>query len=191
MMQADYYTLPNVLADAEVRYLTSIAEPNVVRSGIGGRNTEKTLLRKIKDIRKRRSTSYFFIKGRDRDADDILEKVVGRFQYVANTFYGVDLNCIEPIQYTRYGVFNHYGWHMDTAPIVEDGETARLLSASVELCDPNEYLNGGLEFRDHPNRRPNVKKGTMTCFPSLMIHRARPVFWGSRSSLVLWGGYHR
>ena len=188
-MLADYYTRHDVLNDEEIKILKDIAEPRQEPAGIGGPNKEKTWHNKLTDKLKRNSTVFWFRAGENAEADEVVIKVVNALMEISHSFYGHQINHVEPVQYTRYGMFHHYGWHMDSGFQIDGDQTPRLISASVELDDPKSYGYGGLEFRDHPNPRPKVRKGTITCFPSLIIHRARPVFWGSRSSLVLWGSH--
>jgi predicted 2-oxoglutarate/Fe(II)-dependent dioxygenase YbiX len=190
-MQADYFTRHSVINDEEIKLLKSIAEPYRHKAGVGGSNKEKTWRNKITDKLKRSSTVFWFRQNEHLDADAIIIKAVNHLIDISYNYYGQEINTIEPVQYTKYGILNHYGWHMDSPHQIDEGQTSRLISASVELDDPKSYGYGGLDFRDHPNPRPNVRKGTITCFPSLMIHRARPVLWGTRSSLVLWGGFRR
>ena len=187
-MLGDYFTRDSILNDEEIKLIKSVAEPNQVRANIGGPSDHKTWYHKINDKLKRNSTIFWFKSGDNSEADEVIIKVVNHLMDISHNFYNQHINHVEPVQFTRYGVLNHYGWHMDSGFADEGDKTSRIISASVELDDPKSYGYGGLEFRDHPNPRPNVRKGTITCFPSLIIHRARPVFWGSRSSLVLWAG---
>ena len=187
-MRPDWYTVNETLSDEEADYLIKLAEPKRERAGIGNRK-EKTFFKLISDATVRNSSVFWFRSGENPEADALINRLVTIFMDVSFNYFGARIARVEPVQYTRYGILNHYAYHMDSGNM--DGDRFRVMSASVELSKPNEYLNGGLEFRDHPNRRPKVSKGTMTCFPSLMIHRARPVFWGTRSSLVLWGSSQR
>ena len=188
-MLGDYYTQDNVLNDEEIELLKSIAEPNQIQAGIGGSEDDKSWIKKGLDKLKRNSTIFWFKSGDNSEADKVIVKVVNTMMEISHNFYGQAIQHVEPIQYTRYGPLHHYGWHMDSGFVVDGDNQVRVISASLELDDPKSYGGGGLEFRDHPKPRPKVKKGTITCFPSLIIHRARPVFWGSRSSLVMWGGF--
>ena len=190
-MLADYFTRHDIINDEEIELLKSIAEPNQIKAGIGGCEDDKSWLQKINDKFKRNSTIFWFKAGDNSEADEIIVKVVNHMMEISHNIYNQTLHHVEPVQYTRYGPLHHYGWHMDSGFTVDGDQQIRVISASVELDDPKSYGYGGLEFRDHPNPRPKVRKGTITCFPSLIIHRARPVFWGSRSSLVMWGGYLR
>ena len=60
---------------------------------------------------------------------------------------------------------------------------------------PTYYLHEGVLSPEDCNviiaegsaKAQKPKQGTMTTFPSLMLHRAKPVWWGTRHALVLWG----
>jgi predicted 2-oxoglutarate/Fe(II)-dependent dioxygenase YbiX len=119
------------------------------------------------------------------ELQDLMERLIKQFCFIAREYYDVGITNVEPIQYTEYGFLDHYGWHMDAGL---EGKP-RLISASIELSDPSKYVGGGLKFYHHPRPVPEREQGTMISFPSLMMHKARPIFWGKRSSLVLWGGY--
>ena len=107
----------------------------------------------------------------------------------------------EQCQFTKYGINQHYGWHMDAFD--EPGKDIekkkiygkiRKLSMSLVLSNPNEYEGGELEF-DLSNKEIGEKvitceeikeKGSIVVFPSFVYHRVRPVTKGTRYSLVMW-----
>lgn len=107
----------------------------------------------------------------------------------------------EQCQFTRYGVGQYYGWHMDS--FEEPGNNIeqkklygkiRKLSMSLVLSHPNEYEGGELEF-DLSNKEVGEKiitceeikeKGSLVVFPSFLWHRVKPVTKGIRHSLVMW-----
>lgn len=113
---------------------------------------------------------------------DVIEGILGAFCYVSQDFFGHTIEDIEPLQLATYGFGDHYSWHMDTGLVGED----RIISASIELDDPSTYIGGGLEFQFHPKPVPERKQCRMVVFPSMMVHKARPVYWGKRRSLVIW-----
>ncbi len=110
----------------------------------------------------------------------------------ANEAWGFALSgCAEPLQYTRYGVVDHYDWHMDLGP---DRASIRKLSVTVQLSPPEAYEGGELQFWQAPDRRdgdlvfPAAPKdqGVGMFFPSYTVHRVSPVTRGERAALVLW-----
>lgn len=89
----------------------------------------------------------------------------------------------DPLQYTFYGTKQHYDWHMDIGPGLA---SARKLSLSIQLSNPNDYLGGAMEFAHAPGWRGDRAQGAAIVFPSFMSHRVAPVFRGTRRSLVAW-----
>ena len=108
----------------------------------------------------------------------------------------------EAIQFTKYEVGEHYGWHADgwqtpyNRPhnLKEHGKI-RKLSVTCQLTDPSEYKGGELEFKvllDSTGQtrtytcKEALPKGSIIVFPSYTVHKVKPVTAGTRYSLVLW-----
>lgn len=83
-----------------------------------------------------------------------------------------------------YGLGGHYTWHTDVGP----GEySKRKLSITVQISNPADYLGGTLQFhRGHSIDRADRRRGSCTIFPSFLLHRVKPVFFGTRIALVGW-----
>ncbi|MDB2656544.1 2OG-Fe(II) oxygenase [Crocinitomicaceae bacterium] len=65
--------------------------------------------------------------------------------------------------------------------------SARKLSVTVQLSDPDEYEGGDLEFMiNHKTVKAPRKKGTIVVFPSFIMHRVTPITKGTRQSIVGW-----
>lgn len=97
----------------------------------------------------------------------------------------------EMVQFTEYHANEkgHYNWHQDLGPGVASG---RKVSVTVQLSSPEEYEGGELQLthggpHEFAYTAPN-KKGSITIFPSYMLHRVTPVTKGIRKSFVLWVG---
>lgn len=90
----------------------------------------------------------------------------------------------EKLQLTKYGEGDFFDWHLDfgAAEI-----SARKLSITVQLSDPDEYEGGDLQFMANQKivTAPR-EKGTAIVFPSFMIHRVTPITKGVRQSIVGW-----
>lgn len=84
----------------------------------------------------------------------------------------------------------HYDWHMDVGG---EDSASRKISVSIQLSDPRTYTGGVLEINDHG--RPMVsskEQGSITMFPSYLMHRVQPMQSGERWALVIWvHGSHR
>lgn len=102
-------------------------------------------------------------------------------------FFHLDLGYMEPMQYTIYrgeeqGVYTaHYDWG-------NSGEGMRKLSWTLQLSDPASYRGGDLVLhagKTEPFSAPRTQ-GTITVFPSWLLHEVTPVSQGVRRSLVGW-----
>lgn len=128
----------------------------------------------------------WFVKGKHPDIDPMLERVVEWFgRTISEGFHGARIRGVEPIQFTHYEKGDHFDWHYDSFDT--PNKPIRLFSASMELSDPSTYTGGGLEFHTLEEPIPERKLGRLIVFPSLLLHRARKVETGTRTSLVLWG----
>ena len=171
-MRPDYVISSDVLTQAECEKIIQHCQKNTHVARIGrGRG----------GLRRRSHVSWITSGS---ELDDLVVKCFHQLQTIAWEFFDQEIGFIEPVQFTSYGFGNFYNWHVDAGIHTEQD---RVISASLELTDPKTYKGGGLKFKEHPNPVPKRAQGTMICFPSLMIHQARPVFWGTRCSLVFWG----
>ena len=106
---------------------------------------------------------------------------------VANTEYFKFnlLGIIHSIQLLHYKATDegHYDWHIDIG-----GESAatRKISVSVPLNDPSEYEGGALEVNNGKLILCANEKGSITMFPSYMLHRVTPITSGERWAMVIW-----
>lgn len=98
----------------------------------------------------------------------------------------------EEIQYSEYNSSQngHYDWHIDMG--IEKYST-RKLSIIVQLSSPKEYEGGDVEFftggdLSKPKSKISKEMGSITIFPSYMLHRVTPVTKGVRKSLAFWVG---
>ncbi|MFK8104664.1 MAG: 2OG-Fe(II) oxygenase [Saprospiraceae bacterium] len=90
----------------------------------------------------------------------------------------------QALQLTRYSEGDFFDWHLDFGA----GEiSARKLSMTVQLSDPEEYEGGDLQFMINQKivTAPR-EKGTIVIFPSFMMHRVTPITKGVRQSIVGW-----
>lgn len=96
----------------------------------------------------------------------------------------------EHLQFTEYDekYQGHYNTHMDIA--TDHNMRFRKISIVVHLTDPSEFEGGRLllhtsynSLHGHPMEN---EQGTVTLFPSFLLHKVTPVTKGKRYSLVLW-----
>jgi PKHD-type hydroxylase len=91
----------------------------------------------------------------------------------------------EAIQFAKYGVNQHYGWHVDTFPL--SGQlTDRKVSVVCLLNDPSEFEGGQFQARLYQEYTVPLEKGSMIAFPSSIEHRVIPVTSGFRYSATMW-----
>lgn len=125
--------------------------------------------------------------------------------------FNYDVTEIEngSFQLTRYGVGQHYKWHMDDSLTLHysfsspssrgisqeraqqrqeaDSELVRKLSFSLQLSDATDYKGGQLQLLDQGKSFFAPKqRGTLVIFDSRLSHRVKPVTEGVRTSLVGW-----
>jgi PKHD-type hydroxylase len=117
--------------------------------------------------------------------------------------WNFDIDAFENIQLSRYGVSNHYSWHVDSFPVPEQDMSkgmpfyrkVRKLSLVINLSDENSYEGGDFwfDYRNNSNGESNMeklekfrKRGSVVVFPSFLWHRVDPVKKGVRYSLVNW-----
>ena len=112
--------------------------------------------------------------------------------YTANqSFYNFSIDYSkEYIQFTEYDYSykGHYTWHMDMGSI---HQTIRKLSLVIQLSNPEGYEGGELEICNGNLKKPITApktQGSLTIFPSYLLHRVTPVTKGTRRSLVWWVG---
>lgn len=97
----------------------------------------------------------------------------------------------ESIQFTEYHANEkgHYNWHQDIGPGVA---SSRKVSVTVQLSSPEEYEGGNLQLThggfDQSAYTAPKAQGSVTVFPSYIMHRVTPVTQGIRKSFVLWVG---
>ncbi len=102
-----------------------------------------------------------------------------------NESYWFDLlGFHQELQLTKYTEGDFFDWHLDFGA----GEiSARKLSVTVQLSDPDEYEGGDLQFMINQKivTAPRTK-GTVIVFPSFIMHRVTPITKGIRQSIVGW-----
>jgi len=102
----------------------------------------------------------------------------------ANRNYRLDIRgLVDAMQYTLYGAGQHFDWHLDLGP---GSTSARKLSLTIQLSEPDEYEGGELEFVGREIGPESRQRGTAVIFPSYFAHRVSPVTSGMRRSLVVW-----
>ncbi len=131
-----------------------------------------------------RKSSVMFIDNTPEN-DWLYQRMAGIAIKTNNERYWFDLlGFHQELQLTRYTEGDFFEWHLDfgAGPI-----SARKLSITVQLSDPDEYEGGDLQFMINQNivNAPR-EKGTVIIFPSFIMHRVTPITKGTRQSIVGW-----
>ncbi|MGF1454491.1 MAG: 2OG-Fe(II) oxygenase [Alphaproteobacteria bacterium] len=168
-------TIPRIFNDQELDGLIAVGEAHAQPASIsGGKNDDK--IRRSEVVWLRRSEGYDWVYDRIWTAIDRLNA----------EFFHFDITGFQTsVQLTRYAATNrgHYTWHMDNG----DKNATRKLSFTVQVSDPDAYRGGDLElFYKARSEVASRDRGSITVFPSFVMHRVSPVKKGTRYSLVAW-----
>jgi PKHD-type hydroxylase len=96
-----------------------------------------------------------------------------------------DITGHENIQFAEYAIGHHYNWHVDNFPLGYQ-KMDRKVTVIVLLSDPAEYEGGDLFVKLYQSYKPELKKGSVIAFPSILEHMVTPVTKGTRYSATMW-----
>ena len=96
-----------------------------------------------------------------------------------------DTNQYEAVQFAEYRVDQKYDWHVDNFPI-SGNSIDRKITVVCMLSDPADYDGGELKLRLYNEYVPEMKKGTIIAFPSILEHQVTPVTRGVRYTATMW-----
>lgn len=99
--------------------------------------------------------------------------------------WGYEINGNENIQFAEYAVGQHYKWHIDTFPLGFQ-KFDRKVTVIILMSDPTDYEGGDLFIRLYQDYKPELKKGSVIAFPSILEHQVTPVTFGTRYSATMW-----
>lgn len=123
----------------------------------------------------------------NEQAKEIYDFWVKKIDSVNYWQYGLALDAMEHIQYTRYPIGGHYNYHNDI--VVRTDEIMRKLTFVVAITDESEYTGGDFCIAPHGGDRPTrirFQKGDMIAFPAYTPHKVEPVLTGHRITAVTW-----
>lgn len=97
---------------------------------------------------------------------------------------------IYPPKFNRYADGGTYGAHVDAALMQVPGTNLTVrsdLSATIFLCEPDEYDGGELEIEGPFGvQSAKLDAGDMVLYPSSSLHRVTPVTRGARVCSFFW-----
>jgi len=120
----------------------------------------------------------------------LFDKIRDCMNAVNADWFRYNLIGFEGIQFTKYahraGRTDFYSSHVDT---VSSNGTVRKLSFTVQLSDPDSYVGGDVILYRSLIDSTGLGRaiGSISFFPSYMIHEVLAVTSGVRYSLVGWG----
>ncbi len=135
-----------------------------------------TLSRRICDIK--------WVKSGHEGWDWVFERITKEARAMNDARWDFEVQDAHSIQYTSYSMGGFYSPHFDNGSKTTQH---RKLSVSIQITPPKEYVGGKLRLWSMNDTRMAPKElGSMTCFPSYLMHVAKPVWWGRREVLVTW-----
>jgi PKHD-type hydroxylase len=120
----------------------------------------------------------------DESTEWIFETIYAAIVCANSVRWHYELKSIDRIEFAEYSLGGHYLWHTDVGP---GPNITRKLSFSLQLSAPTAYVGGKLQFlRGYLRPTAGRGLGSITIFPSFMVHRVNPVLYGRRYALVGW-----
>lgn len=116
----------------------------------------------------------------------ILERLKAKPQFFSAA---LPLRILPPL-FNRYAGGGEYGLHVDGA-VMSQRDTAQPLrsdiSATLFLCEPEEYDGGELVVRDtYGEHEARLPAGDLLLYPSTSLHQVTPVTRGARVCAFFW-----
>jgi PKHD-type hydroxylase len=177
-------TLSDIFSKQELENIILLGTSQETSTGL---SISKTGLATVSGITKDRKSENSYIYSNQQSNDWLFKKLTDAINYINSNFWNYYLTKIECLQFTQYSSNgDYYNKHCDIH-YYEVTDICRKLSFSIQLSDPSTYTGGDLLLHFGPN--PIVAPrdhGTITFFPSTMLHEVLPVTSGIRYSLVGW-----
>ena len=196
-LETNYYYFNNAISSEMCDKIIKEYSKKTLEEGKTGFSSEKA------NPKIRKSKVYF-------TEDQWLYDLLWPYVHTANreAKWNFDIDWAEPIQFTKYGLKEHYDWHVDSynKPFSEENGSnfvnkIRKLSCVVLLSDPKDFKGGDFLFH-FKNQNPDIEaknykkyihkapelnhKGSLIVFPSFLYHKVESVVKGNRYSLVMW-----
>lgn len=166
------------LSNKEINKFFELIKDVKLEEGMTGPNKNEGKLNKSV----RRSKLYWI--PRNEQFYWLYKKIVNLMLETNKNLWNFEITGVDILmQYTEYdeSYQGYYDWHTD---IGNTNNSKRKLSASIQLSSEDEYKGGELKFFD--KKVANKDKGSMTIFPSYLLHKVEPVTKGKRKCLILW-----
>jgi PKHD-type hydroxylase len=172
----DYVTIKSVFNEEECDFIKNLNE-NLERHeskvNWGAKNNHK------------RDTDLFWLNGNE-SSFWIFDRIIDLLANVNQNHFRYELDGkIRAFQLGRYRNNQGYEWHQDLG---SNNESRRKLTISIQLSKSSDYDGGELQFFRSENEPAICTKeiGSVTIFPSWMLHRVTQITKGERWSLANW-----
>jgi len=114
----------------------------------------------------------------------VYDKLMNSCEAMKEGRWPLTIDGFQPIQILKYEVGGKYDMHIDLGP---GFASHRKISCTVQLSDESEYEGGELSFVANAKWNHASKEiGSMTIFPSYILHKIEPVKSGTRYAMVVW-----
>jgi PKHD-type hydroxylase len=193
-----YYYFKNVFSntfcDEVIKYGNS---QNELLARTGGLENKELNKKQKKQLFKKRNSNVSWLD------QEWIYREIRPYLKIANEQAGWNYHYdyLESVQFTKYKLNQHYGWHTDGFPEPFDINHSninwrgklRKISAVIVLSNPSDYKGGELMFKYFQNEKTKIEsvkdilpRGSIIVFPSYVLHQVKPVIDGLRYSLVVW-----
>jgi PKHD-type hydroxylase len=169
----------DLFTNSEIDQIHDVAAEYTLDSGEVGSGKVMTKDTSIRD------SNIAFLRSSDEANKWIFERITGSIVNINKQFWNFDLTRIETLQYSEYNVGQFYKPHIDMM-YQSPNQGVRKLSFTLQLTDPTEYEGGDVIIKAGDNTPIHRNKGTISFFPSFMLHEVIPVIKGTRHALVGW-----
>lgn len=137
--------------------------------------------------KKHRNSDIVWINSENHFTMELFKKIIDKVISVNEEKFLFNITDIEPLQYTIYKENQFYKKHVDLGEELLAGGLQRKLSFIIQLSDPSEYEGGEvLCYSSEIHTVVEKDIGSITFFPSFLLHEVTPVTKGKRVSLVGW-----
>jgi PKHD-type hydroxylase len=174
-----YATIKNIFSNEEIEKIIEIGKSETHSS-----KTDAMMGDKVQDFSYRKC-KLSWIRSDIRENEWIFQKITDAVNLLNSEYYKFDIDLIQNLQFTEYtSEGDFYGKHLDMG---EYETRPRKISFSIQLSKEEEYTGGDLRFYYSDTAIVADKEmGTMTSFPSYILHEVLPVTEGTRYALVGW-----
>lgn len=168
-----------LFTSAEIDQIHDIAAEYKLQEGVVGAGDSMNKNKSIRD------SNIAFLRSDDAANAWIFQRITRSIIDINQQFWNFDLQRIETLQYSEYGVGQFYKQHIDMM-YQSPTRAVRKLSFTIQLTDPEEYEGGDVIIKTGSDSPIHKDLGTINFFPSYVLHEVTPVTKGTRHALVGW-----